>query len=107
MVFTSILVLTDFSADGDKALARAGQIALGHGAVLRLMYMPSGKGAECLDPDTRLAQTASAMSQRLGLTVRAVGSGDFSLDNIMLQAEHARLLVLPQRSGRGLIDSWF
>ncbi len=106
MVLTSILALTDFSADGDKALARAGQIARGHGAVLRLMYTPSGRLPECLDPDTRLAQTATAMAQQLGLTVRTVGAGNYSLDNVMSQAEHTRLLVLPQRSEQGFFAPW-
>ena len=106
MFLTSILALTDFSADGDKALARAGQIARAHGSVLRLMYTPSGNFPECLDPDTRLAQTARAMAQQFGLTVRTVGAGNFSLANIMSQAEHTRLLVLPQRSERGLFAPW-
>lgn len=106
MFLTSILALTDFSVNGDKALARAAQIARGHGATLRLMYMPSSKYPECLDPDTRLAQTASDMARRLELTVRAVGVGNYSLANIQLQAEQARLLVLPQHSERGIFDSW-
>lgn len=106
MFLTSILALTDFSADGDKALARAGQIAREHRAVLRLMYMHSGKHPACLDPDTRLAQTASAMAKRLGLTIRTVGEGNYSADNIMLQAKHAKLLVLPQRSERGFFATW-
>ncbi len=106
MFLTSILALTDFSVDGDKALMRAGEIARGHGAVLRLMYMPSGKQMECLDPDTRLIQTASAMARQLGLTVRAVGAGNYSWANILLQAEKAKLLVLPQRSERGVFTSW-
>ena len=106
MFLTSILALTDFSADGDKALVRAGQIARGHGAALRLMYTPSGGIQECRDPDTRLAQTASTMAQQLGLTVRTVGAGSYSWDNIMSQADHASLLVLPQRSDRGLFAVW-
>ena len=107
MFLTSILALTDFSADGERALARAGQIAREHGAALRLMYMPFGKHPHCLDADTRLSQTAIAMEQRLELTVRTVGAGNHSLDNVLLQAEHARLLVLPRRSERGILDSWF
>ena len=106
MILNSILVLTDFSAYGDKALERAGQIALAHRAVLRLMYRPSGAYPECPDPDRRLAQTAGAMAQRLGLTVRTVATGDSSPENVMLQAANARLLVLPQRSGQGWPSSW-
>ena len=86
MFLTSILALTDFSADGERALARAGQIAREHGAALRLMYMPFGKHPQCLDADTRLSQTAIAMEQRLELTVRTVGAGNHSLDNVLLQA---------------------
>lgn len=107
MFLNSILALTDFSADGDKALARAGHIARGHGAELRLMYKPSGTYQECLDPDTRLAQTASAMAQRLGLTVRTIEAGNGSLAHVLLQAEQAKLLVLPERSERGFVDTWF
>ncbi len=107
MALTSILALTDFSLDGDRALARAGEIALGHQAVLRIMYQPSGTHPECLDPDTRLVQTAAAMARRLGLTVRAVGAGDYSRRNILLQAEKAKLLVLPLRSEQGVLGPWF
>ena len=106
MVLTSILALTDFSLDGDRALARAGEIALEHHAVLRIMYLPSGTHPECLDPDTRLVQTASAMARGLGLTVRAVGAGDYSRSNILLQAEKAKLLVLPLRSEQGMLGPW-
>lgn len=106
MFLTSILALTDFSVNGDKALARAGELARGHGAALRLMYIPSGHHPDCLDPDTRLTQTASAMAQRLGLKVRTVGAGHYSLDNILVQAKQASLLVVPQRSERGFLTSW-
>ena len=107
MALTSIIALTDFSRDGDRALARAGEIARGHHAVLRIMYQPSGTHPECLDPDTRLVQTAAAMARRLGLTVRAVGTGDYSRNNILLQAEKAKLLVLPLRSEQGVLGPWF
>lgn len=106
MILTSILALTDFSVDGDKALARAGEIACEHAAVLRIMTMPSDTHSACLDPDTRLLHTATAMARRLGVTVRAVGAGNYSLDNIVLQAEKASLMVLPQRSERGILATW-
>lgn len=106
MTLTSLLALTDFSANGDKALARASAIARDHGAVLRIMYLGSDIYSACLDPGTRLIQTASAMARRLGLTVRAVGSGNCSLHSIVLQAEKTKLLVVPQRSQRGSFASW-
>ena len=106
MLLTSILALTDFSVDGDKALARAGQIALGHGAVLRLMYVPSRRPLECQDPDGRLAQTARAMALRLGLTVRTAEGGNGSHAAIVAQAAQAQLLVLPQHSEPGFLSCW-
>ncbi len=106
MFLTSILALTDFSVAGDNALARACQIARAHGADLQLMYAPVGRRGECLDPDARLMQTATALANQWGLTVRPVGTGNYSLDSILTQAEHANLLVLPQRSKRSLVALW-
>ena len=106
MFLTSILALTDFSVAGDNALARACQIARAHGADLQLMYAPVGRRGECLDPDARLMQTATALANQWGLTVRPVGTGNYSLDSILTQAEHANLLVLPQRSKRGQFAPW-
>lgn len=106
MFLTSVLALTDFSLDGDKALARAGQIAIGYGAVLQLMYVSSGQQPKYTDPGTRLAQTASAMALRLGLNVSSVDVGDFSHEAIVAQAAHAQLLVLPQRLQRGFLSGF-
>ena len=105
MSFTSILALTDFSADGDKAVERAAQIALGHGAVLRLLALPDdgcGPGPEL---DTRLGQAAKAVAVRLGLTVHPVGVANGGLDALAVHARAADLLVIPQRSVRTL-SSW-
>ncbi len=53
MFLTSVLALTDFSLDGDKALVRAGQIAIGYGAILQLMYVSSGQQPKYTDPRVR------------------------------------------------------
>ena len=106
MSLASILALTDFSTEGDRALERAAQIALHHDAQLRLMFVASTTNPSCLDPDTRLSQTATAMSTRLGLRVRCVGQGDMRLQNIAVQSRAADLLVVPRRSDRSPA-AWF
>ncbi|MCB2005162.1 MAG: universal stress protein [Burkholderiaceae bacterium] len=102
MLFSSILALTDFSAAGDKALERAAQIALAHRATLRLMLLPADHETACLDPDTRLRQTAQALAMRLGTPVTAAGSVDGSPDALAAYARAGDLLVLPQRSRRSM-----
>lgn len=107
MFLKSILALTDLSVDGDKALARAGQIAVQHGAVLHLMVLSSGRQPQGQDAGTRLAQIASAMSLRLGLAVHAVEDLDGTRAAIVAQAAHAQLLVIPQGRRRDVLSSWF
>ncbi|MCZ4315120.1 universal stress protein [Comamonadaceae bacterium G21597-S1] len=102
MLFSSILALTDFSAAGDKAVERAAQIALVHGATLRLMLLPADDWSACLDPDTRLRQTAQALAMRLGTPVTVAGSVDGSPDALAGHARASDLLVLPQRSRRSM-----
>lgn len=101
MFLTSILVLTDFSPGGDKAIARAGQIALGHGAELVLMHVPSRRPLGAQDTQSRLTQAAEAIALRLGLTVRTVEPRAYSHRAVVARAALAQLLVLPQRSGSG------
>jgi nucleotide-binding universal stress UspA family protein len=97
LYFTSIMAVTDLSNDGDYAVERAAQVALSHGATLKLMYASMSSESVCADPAARMAQNATAMSSRLGLTVHAVDASAATPEQVARHAEGADLLVIPYR----------
>jgi nucleotide-binding universal stress UspA family protein len=106
-----ILVATDFSPDGDKALACAGELARRFGAETVVLHVHPGEAARAVGLEDllpgRLAACLSAMRDR-GLPVRGlVRRGDPAIE--ILEAavrEQASLIVLGahgEASTRGVL----
>ncbi|VTU41210.1 universal stress protein UspE [Variovorax sp. PBS-H4] len=98
----SILAVTDFSKQGDHALARAGHLSAEHGATLKLLCVAYPGEPPPPDAACRLAHHALQLHQRHGIRVRAVSQLAFSLDDVLASARSADLLVWGTARARGV-----
>lgn len=89
----SILAITDFSTGTDAVLARAAQLAVEHGATLKLMYVAPGGELPCPDAACRLSHHALQLRQRHGIDVRTV-TRTFNTDDDVANAAWCADLVV-------------
>ena len=104
MNIQSILALTDFSADAENALERAGLIAATHRAELRLMYVNETSDSMLADRETWLSQRAYQLSQRYGVHAVALARVVKTLNEVVDETQHADLMVLSPMSNRCFKD---
>ncbi|VTU39506.1 universal stress protein UspE [Variovorax sp. PBL-H6] len=98
----SVLAITDFSNQGDHALARAGYLCAAHGATLKLLCVAYPGEPPPPDAACRLAHHALQLHQRHGIRVRALSRLAFSLDDVLASARCADLLVWGTAPARGV-----
>ncbi len=98
----SVLAVTDFSRQGDHALARAGHLCAEHGATLKLLCVAYPGEPPPPDAACRLAHHALQLHQRHGIRVRALSRLAFSLDDVLASARSADLLVWGTARARGV-----
>lgn len=94
MKIRSILALTDFSVDADRAVRRAARLAADHGAELRLLHLCSGAPAPSGDPLARLQRRARRLARQHGFAVDVVAGAAASVDDVARHRERADLIVL-------------
>ncbi|MGK6308289.1 universal stress protein [Variovorax sp. DT-64] len=98
----SILAVTDFSRQGDYALARAGHLCAEHRAALKLLCVAYPGEPPPPDAACRLAHHALQLQQRHGIRVRALNQIAFSPDDVLASARSADLLVWGTARVRGV-----
>ncbi|MEJ8859187.1 universal stress protein [Variovorax robiniae] len=98
----SILAVTDFSPQGNYALARAALLSAEHGARLKLVYMAYPGEAPPVDAATRLARYAQRLSARHGIRVRAKSRLSYSVEELLPEVRCADLVVWGAASVRSL-----
>lgn len=118
--FTSILVATDFSIDGNNAVRRAALLAQVHGARLELVHVLDPAGCKPLrdwfspsiDIDLKAAQAreslrrfAAEIAGRYDVSASVEVMVGESLETLMRASERAELLVLGRR-GHGRFKAW-
>jgi nucleotide-binding universal stress UspA family protein len=111
--FTSILLVADFSIDGDNAARRAALLAREHGARLNLLHVldPTGYrplrelispsidiGVKTAQTRDRLFRLAEEIAGRHGVTTRVELMAGEPLETMMLASQRADLLVLGRRA---------
>lgn len=99
----SILAVTDFTEQGDYALARAAHLCVEHGATLKLLYTAYAGEPPPPDAACRLAHHALQLGQRHGIRARSVTQLAFSQEDVLASARCADLLVwgtAPVRNAR-------
>lgn len=89
----SILAVTDFSIDGDKALDRAALLSAEHGAVLKLACLAYPGEAPPSDAATRLAHHALQLSQIHGIDARAASRLAHAIEDLLPEVNAADLVV--------------
>mmetsp|Transcript_5778 Transcript_5778/g.22534 ORF Transcript_5778/g.22534 Transcript_5778/m.22534 type:complete len:349 (+) Transcript_5778:1943-2989(+) len=117
---TSILVATDFSADGNNAVRRAALLAHEHGARLRILHVLNAAGCKplrdwfspTLNFDLKATQARDALRR---LAVEISGAYDLTasvevivgepFETLMQASEHVDLVVLGRR-GHGRFKGW-
>jgi nucleotide-binding universal stress UspA family protein len=117
--FTSILVATDFSVDGNNAVRRAALLAHEHGTRLHILHVLNAAGCKPLrdwfsptiDIDLKAAQARAALRR---CAVEIAGAYDVSatvevavgdpFETLMQASEQAALVVLGQR-GHNRLES--
>ena len=110
--FTSLLVATDFSVDGNNAVRRAALLAHQHGARLHILHVLNAAGCKplrdwfspTLDLDLKAAQARDALRR---VAVEISGAYDLTasvevivgdpFETLMQASEHADLVVLGRR----------
>lgn len=85
--------MTDFSQQGDYALARAAHLCAEHGAALKLLCVAFPGEPPPQDAAQRLEQHALQLGQRHGVRAHAAGQLDFSVEDVLAAARSADLLV--------------
>ncbi|MDM0108964.1 universal stress protein [Variovorax sp. J22R24] len=103
MNIRSILAITDFSEQADRGVERAAQLAVEHGATMKLMFAPANGDAPPADGACRLAHTARALSARLAITVRTANQTANTLQHVAEEAACADLLVLGYQRESALV----
>lgn len=93
MTLRSMLVVTDFSPCGNKALSRTARLAAQHGAALRLVYLAFPGDAPPEDAATRLAHHALQLGQRHGVRASAASRLGFTVEELLPEVRHADLVV--------------
>jgi nucleotide-binding universal stress UspA family protein len=97
-----ILAVTDFSSQGDNALARAALLSVEHGATLKLVYIAYPGDTPPSDAATRLAHHALQLSQVHGITVQAAGRLYHSLEELRPEVSACDLVVWGTAPARSL-----
>ena len=97
-----VLAVTDFSAWGDKALARAACLCVEHGAALKLIYFAGSPEARPLDIATRLSHHAVQLEQRHDIPVAWVGRIPDSVDDLLAASRQADLVIWGTEQVTGL-----
>lgn len=118
--FTSLLVATDLSVDGNNAVRRAALLAHEHGARLLILHVLDAAGGKplrdwfspTLDLDLKAAQARDALRR---LAVGISGAYDLTasvevivgdpFETLIQASEHADLVVLGRR-GHGRVKGW-
>lgn len=88
-----ILAVTDFSSQGDNALARAALLAAEHGAALKLVCIAYPDDTPPADAPTRLAHHALQLAQAHGISARAAGRLHQSLEELRPDVAASDLIV--------------
>jgi nucleotide-binding universal stress UspA family protein len=102
----SLLAITDFSDQGDHALARAAHLCAQHGGTLKLLCVAYPGEPPPPDALSRLAHHALQLERQHGLDVRYVGRIAVSIQDLVASARCADLLVwgtAPSRSVRAFL----
>ncbi|MEJ8859540.1 universal stress protein [Variovorax robiniae] len=89
----SILAVTDFSAQGNHALARAALLCAEHGAKLKLVCLAYPGEAAPADAATRLAHHALQLSERHGIQVHAASRLAFTVEDVLSEVICADLVA--------------
>lgn len=115
--FTSLLVATDFSVDGNNAVRRAALLAHEHGARLHILHVVKATGCKplrdwfhpTLDIDLRTAQARGALQR---VAVEITGAYDVAptievlvgdpFETLLRASDRADLVVLGRRGRNGL-----
>lgn len=102
MTFHSLLAVTDFSTQGDRALHRAALIAAEHGATLTLLHFFRPGDARPPDAAVRLEHHALQLQQRHQVRTRVVASGVGAMEDVAREAAGADLIVWGSAPAQGL-----
>jgi nucleotide-binding universal stress UspA family protein len=108
MNIQSILVLTDLSKGGDRALERAAMIAVKQRALLRVIHVAADDRRHCTDALERVHHQGRQLAERFGIAVKTVGHAESSLECLVEEARRSDLLVLSEGKGTfltGLLGS--
>ena len=89
----SILAVTDFSPQGDRALTRAALLSAEHGATLKLVYLAYPEATPPGDAACRLTHHALQLRQCHGIRVRPAGRLAFTVGDLLPEARCADLVV--------------
>lgn len=121
--FTSLLVATDLSVDGHRAVRRAALLAHAHGARLHILHVLPGAGWRSLrgwcwpagdrEPQASQVLQARAALRRVAFEIAATCDvtptvevvADDPVATLLHAAAHADLVVVGQR-GRGRLAGW-
>jgi len=99
MQFRSILALTDFSRNGNRAVERAARLAEQDDTILVVMHLEAEGDSHLHHADARLALTARRLSRRLQKPVRLVPGSGLSADDAIRESANADLVVVGFRDG--------
>lgn len=97
-----ILAVTDFSLQGDNALARAALLSAEHGAELKLASIGWPGDTAPADAGTRLAHSALQLSQAHGISAQATCRPHQSLEDLRPEVNASDLVVWGRAPLRGL-----
>jgi nucleotide-binding universal stress UspA family protein len=100
MKMKSILVATDLSAQENMAVQRACELAVLHGARVKLMYMAPRDGTVPRNAAARLADTARELEDSFGLRVMTSSIKVCKIEDLAAEARGMDLVVLPHRRER-------
>ena len=93
MNFTSILAVSDFTAQSAHVLERAALLARQHQMALRLVHLAEGPCAFLADPIARMGLRARQLARRHDIPVTAVAHSA-PLEGVLTEASASTLLVL-------------
>ncbi|MBO9512828.1 MAG: universal stress protein [Variovorax sp.] len=99
----SILAVTDLESKSERAVERAAQLALAHGATLKLMVASWDGAVPPADAASRLARSVQALRGRIPITVRMADQTVNALADVAEEALCADLVVMPEGRGNPLL----